>query len=186
MLPRAIALSTLILSGFLALVPLQPAQAGTEVPITRINFAGAGGDFKHRAGTFVVPDLDTSISAYGGKLRRYDVHLAKMIEITYDQWCKPNPGYEGVYWNYQAENGNRFMGQFYISCTTARKAVQTYGLGRPERTFIYHRGQGPERVEIPVLDLNGNKIPHFQQFVQTLRPQCIDTLCPGNTTGERY
>jgi hypothetical protein len=54
------------------------ATAGTEVPITRIDFAGAGGDFQHRTGTFVVPDRDTTLSAYGGSLRRYEVHIAKM------------------------------------------------------------------------------------------------------------
>ena len=162
------------------------ATAGTEVPITRIDFAGAGGDFQHRTGTFVVPDRDTTVSAYGGSLRRYDVHIAKMIEVTATVWCARSPNYQGVYWNYEAENGNRFMGEYYISCTTARQITQAYGLGRPEKTFIYHRGQGPETVNIPVLNLNGNKIPRFLKFVQTLKPKCIDNLCPGNVTGRSY
>ncbi|HEY9885432.1 MAG TPA: hypothetical protein V6C98_17645, partial [Thermosynechococcaceae cyanobacterium] len=75
------------------------ATAGTEVPITRIDFAGAGGDFQHRTGTFVVPDRDTTLSAYGGSLRRYDVHIAKMIEVTAAVWCARSPNYQGVYWN---------------------------------------------------------------------------------------
>ena len=89
-------------------------------------------------------------------------------------------------WIYEAENGNRFMGEYYISCTTARQLVQAYGLGRPEKTFIYHRGQGPEAVNVPVLDLNGNKIPRFLKFVQSLKPKCIESMCPGGVTGRRY
>ena len=152
------------------------ALAGTEVPITRIDFAGAGGDFTHRTGLFVVPDRDTTVSAYGGSLRRYDVHIAKMIEVTASQWCNPRPNFEGVYWNYEADNGNQFMGEFYISCTTAQQAVKTYGLGRPERTLIYQRGEGPQTVFIPVLDLNGPKVPRFLKFVQTLKP-CFGSNC---------
>jgi hypothetical protein len=29
-----------------------------------------------------VPDADTTASAYGGDLRLYDVHIAKMVEVT--------------------------------------------------------------------------------------------------------
>lgn len=181
----SLALTAIALCGSLNATLLTMADASTEVPITRIDFAGAGGDFQHRTGTFVVPDRDTTVSAYGGSLRRYDVHIAKMIEITAAVWCTQSKDYQGVYWNYEAENGNRFMGEYYISCTTARQIVQAYGLGRPEKTFIYHRGQGPETVNIPVLNLYGNKIPRFLKFVQTLKPKCVDTLCPGDVMGGR-
>ena len=78
----ALAIGTLLI-----LTGATVATAGTEVPITRIDFAGAGGDFHQRQGTFVVPDRDTTVSAYGGSLRRYDVHIAKMIEVTAAVWC---------------------------------------------------------------------------------------------------
>jgi hypothetical protein len=155
------------------------ATAETAVPITRISFAGAGGNFSQRYGTFVVPDQDTAISAYGGALTRYDVHLAKMIEITHFQWCETRPNYRGVYYNYSADNGRVFMGQFYISCALAKNAVNTFGVGRPEQTVIYNR-DNPSVEAIPVLDLNGRKIPEFQRLVQSIRPQCIDQLCPGD------
>ncbi len=155
------------------------ATAETAVPITRISFAGAGGNFTQRYGTFIVPDKDTSVSAYGGALSRYDVHIAKMIEITHFQWCQTRPNYRGVYYNYDADNGKVFMGQIYISCTTAKNAVNSFGVGRPESTVIYDR-DNPSTASIPVLDLNGRKIPEFKQLVQSIRPQCIDKLCPGD------
>ncbi|MBW4692138.1 MAG: hypothetical protein KME27_10255 [Lyngbya sp. HA4199-MV5] len=40
-----------------------------------------------------VPDQDTTVSAYGGALRRYDIHIAKMFEVTHylcQQEHKPN------------------------------------------------------------------------------------------------
>lgn len=153
--------------------------AETAVPITRISFAGAGGNFSQRYGTFVVPDKDTSLPAYGGALTRYDVHVAKMIEITHFEWCQKRPNYQGVYYSYEANNGI-FMGQLYISCDLAKNAVDTFGLGRPESTVIYDRDR-PSTVSIPVLDLNGRKIPQFQRLVQSIRPQCIDKLCPGDS-----
>ncbi|SRR5579883_338199 len=181
---RSVTFAAIALCSVVAL-PTGIARAGTEVPITRIDFAGAGGDFTHRTGTFVVPDRDTTVSAYGGLLRRYDVHIAKMIEVTNAVWCAQSADYQGVYWNYEAESGDRFMGQFYISCTTACQIVQAYGRGRPERTAIYHRGEGPEITFIPVLNLQGDKVPRFLKFVQTLKPKCIDNLCPGDVMSER-
>jgi hypothetical protein len=160
------------------------AIAGTAVPITRISFAGAGGDFRHRYGTFTVPDQDTSRSAYGGALRRYDVHISKMIEITHFQWCQNRTHYEGVYYHYEAANGKVFMGQIYISCAIAQRAVSTFGIGRSESTVIYDRDR-PSTVSIPVLDLNGPKIAQFQQLVQAIRPQCAQTLCPGASSSPR-
>lgn len=38
----------------------------------------------------------------------------------------------------------------------------------------------PSRVSIPVPDLNGGKIAEFKRLVQSIRPQCIDKLCPGD------
>ncbi len=171
--------TTLSIALVATLAAITPAFAGTAVPINRIDFAGAGGDFKHRYGTFEVPDPDTSVSAYGGKLTRYDVHIAKMIEVAQYQWCLPREGYEGVYFNYEADNGKVFMGKFYISCAMADRAFSEFGAGREESTAIYHRGKGPETVAIPVLDLNGPKIAKFQKLVDSLKPECAGTVCPG-------
>lgn len=177
MLNRFISLAAL--TTMTTLLGSYAVTAGTAVPITRISFAGAGGNFNERYGTFIVPDKDTSVSAYGGALSRYDVHIAKMIEITHFQWCEQRENYKGVSYNYNADNGKVFMGKIYISCNLAKKAVQTFGVGRPESTVIYDR-DNPSTVLIPVLDLNGRKIAQFQRLVQSIRPQCIDKLCPGD------
>ena len=177
MLNRFISLA--VLTTMATLLGSTVVMAETAVPITRISFAGAGGNFNQRYGTFIVPDQDTSVSAYGGALTRYDVHIAKMIEITHFQWCQKRENYQGVYYNYDADNGKVFMGKFYISCAMAKEAVKTFGVGRPEPTVIYDRDH-PSTVSIPVLDLNGRKIAQFQQLVKSIRPQCIDKLCPGD------
>lgn len=152
------------------------AIAGTEVPISYIGFSGVGAS-NSTTGTFIVPDNDTTQSAYGGKLRRYDVHISKMIEVMANQYCD-RPDIKNVVWQYYAEGGRRFMGQFDISCTTARQIVQAYGVGRAEHTQIHYRGE-PAEVNVPVLNLYGDKIPKFMNYVQSMRPQCVDGLCPG-------
>ncbi|NEQ44726.1 MAG: hypothetical protein F6K00_14655 [Leptolyngbya sp. SIOISBB] len=41
-----------------------------------------------------VPDQDTTRSAYGGILRRYDVHVAKMLEVSH-HYCQQDGAIEG-------------------------------------------------------------------------------------------
>ena len=130
---------------------VMPSIANTAVTITKINFAGAGGIQDERYGTFVVPDRDISESAYGGPLRRYDVHLAKMIEVAQSQWFD-RPNYKGVHYNYYADRGKVFMGKFYISCRFAKETVQRFGLGQGESTVIQNRGHA-ETFSIPALKL---------------------------------
>ena len=86
-LMRVIVLSTLLSGPLLATTPLEPAPAiaQTSLPITNIVFFG-GGDGIMTA-EFTVPDRNTTISANGGKLRRYDAHIAKMFELT-DYECR--------------------------------------------------------------------------------------------------
>ncbi|MEI6428048.1 MAG: hypothetical protein WCO45_06600 [Pseudanabaena sp. ELA607] len=176
------------LSTLLSTINLAPATAQSKIPstavnITRINIARQGGDALNRWVTFVVPDRSTAVPAYGGSLRLYDVHIAKMIEITLDQFCT-QPATKGAYFNYEADNGRIFMGKLFISCDIARQAKATYGLGRAERTILEYAGN-PEVVYIPVLDLNGPKIKRFQNFISTaFLMGCIETgtqvICPGD------
>jgi hypothetical protein len=168
-------LRTLGLLGLTAapiLAVANPALANTEVPITRISINTAAGDFTHRTINFVVPNSDTTLSAYGGKLRLYDVHIAKMVEVTYNQFCVDESPYAGVYWNYRAGNGDIDMGQFYVSCELAKDLVAGYGLGHPERTVLTIQPSGrDETVAIPVLSLTPNKIPKFMDWVSRFKPQ---------------
>ena len=92
-----------ILSAISAPAMAQSEPPSTAVSITKINIARSGGDPRNRWVTFVVPERSTAVPAYGGSLRLYDVHIAKMIEITADQFCT-QPANEGAYFNYWADN----------------------------------------------------------------------------------
>lgn len=156
-----------------------PAIARPALFNYRVNFAGAGGNFTQRYGSFVVPDRDTSVAIAQSGLTRYDVHVAKMIEITHFQWCTPRSNYDGVFYTYDADNGKIFMGQLYISCAVAKDAITRFGTGKPERTVIFDRGN-PSTVSIPVLDVQGKKVPEFRKLVRSIKPECVEKLCPGD------
>lgn len=152
-------------------LPPELMTQSTEVP-TRISYGGT----ETRSGFILmsikVPDHDTTVSAYGGKLRLYDVHLAKMFEVSHFL-CQRHrvPGYE---WLYAAGNGRLSMGQFQISCQQAQQIATRYGLGAPERTPIERDTEGgpPEfdHYQIPILDITGTKVNPWLEFVQNFRP----------------
>lgn len=148
----------------------QPAIANTEVPISSIRFVGAqqGGQAR---GIFIVPDGDTTRSAYGGKLSRYDVHISKMLEVA-NVYCSSG-NWNSVEWHYFAGDGDINMGRFLMSCNLVRDIHIAYGTGRPERTVVrygYGDDSATEERYLPVLNLNGDKIPKFQSFVQRFTP----------------
>lgn len=165
----------------LSLVSGQTAIAGPAFSPPRINFAGAGGNQTQRFGTFVVPDRDTSLFVADSGLTRYDLHVAKMIEIAHFEWCTQRPRFDGVYYNFDADNGKIFMGKLYISCSRAKEAVTRFGTGRPERTVILDRGN-PSTVSIPTLNVQGKNAPEFRRLVRSIKPECLNSpkLCPGD------
>ena len=134
-----------------------------------------------------MPDQDTTITAYGGKLRRYDVHIAKMFEVTH-HLCQRNTTrrtLKGFDWGYEAANGNVYMGGFRISCRLALEVATAYGSNRSEETVLHlpandngdfvRRKNGPavirsEDYVIPILNINGAKISRWMSFVQNFRP----------------
>jgi hypothetical protein len=142
------------------------AIAQTKVPMR----------LQHGEGTYTltVSETDTTKSAYGGQLRLYDVHIAKMFEVTYAD-CQeiPRAGFRD--WDYWAGNGRISMGTFRITCQLAGDIANTYGLGKPERTAISYSQEeaGPpisRTRSIPILDITGNKIDRWLNFVQSFRP----------------
>ncbi|MGL4501268.1 MAG: hypothetical protein ACRCU2_19510, partial [Planktothrix sp.] len=141
----------------------QTLLAQTEVPITRITFVSAG------VASLIVPNSDTTQSAYGGDLRLYDVHLAKMFEITHFECSQPSGGMtrnQRIIWRYQAGDGEIKMGAFDISCRLANQIAREYGLGRTETTnMTYYRARTTE--EIPILNITGDKIPRWINFLQS-------------------
>jgi hypothetical protein len=113
-----------------------------------------------------VPDTDTTVPAYGGSLRLYDVHIAKMFEISYDFCEKSNYGNDHTLpWYYYAGNGNINMGEFRISCRLARELVSAYGLGKPERTETDIRPR-----MFPTLNITGGKIDKWMRFTNSFKP----------------
>lgn len=132
---------------------------------------------QHGEGTYTltVSETETTKSAYGGQLRLYDVHIAKMFEVTYAD-CQEIPGAGFRDWEYRAGNGRIEMGTFRITCQLAGDIANTYGLGKSERSAIEYSQEeaGPpiSRTRfIPILEITGNKVDRWMNFVQGFRPR---------------
>ena len=113
-----------------------------------------------------VPDSDTTAPAYGGKLRLYDVHIAKMFEVTHDS-CTRGNSRKDYEWTYTADRGQAKMGTFIISCQLAQDIVTAYGLGKPEATKL----EGSRRTYvIPTLNITGGKVDKWIRFTNNFKP----------------
>ena len=111
-----------------------------------------------------VPDSDTTASAYGGKLRLYDVHIAKMFEVSHDACKRYNRSIE---WTYTADRGQAKMGTFLISCKLAQDITIAYGFRAPEATTF----EGSRKVNmIPTLNITGGKIDRWIRFTNNFKP----------------
>lgn len=124
--------------------------------------------------TLIVPNEDLSQSADGGELNFFDVHVAKMFEITHDdcQQMLRESGQDagGRTWFYIAENGNFEIGNVDIRCSLAAEVVETHGLGKAEpivvKNFVEFQGVHSETRYIPVLDITGSKVSQWKAFVE--------------------
>ena len=129
--------------------------------------------FDEGTANLTVPDKNTTLSADGSQLRRYDAHIAKMFEVTH-YLCK-NDVQGGIEWGYQAGSGSINMGIFSISCQLADQIASAYGLGIPERTAIrFSQGEsvGPltKNYDVPKLNLTGSKLSRWMKFAQRFKP----------------
>ncbi|BDA76140.1 hypothetical protein CAL7716_103060 (plasmid) [Calothrix sp. PCC 7716] len=115
----------------------KPAYARPAFPISEISFEDrtdlGDGDVYLKA-TLTVPDKNTTRNV-AGRLRRYDLHIAKMFEVT-DYQCRnwqnspiPYEGEKGIVWVYSAGDGNKWMGIFTIDCEKARNVMNSFTLG---------------------------------------------------------
>lgn len=110
----------------------------------------------------VVPNSETTSPAYGGKLRLYDVHIAKMFEMSH-YYCQY--GRENVFiWRYLANGGKTYMGTFRITCRLANEVVSAYGLGKTEYTPTSGRA-----ANVPTLKITGDKIDTWMNFTQNFK-----------------
>jgi hypothetical protein len=127
--------------------------------------------------TLNVPDIATGKPAYGGRLRIYDVHIAKMVEVT-DFYCTEGRLAERpVNWRYLAGGGRTEMGTFQLTCGLARDLAIAYGMGKTESTAIdefYRRKMrqvDPEVLEIPTLNIRGDgKVTSWLRFTNNFKP----------------
>ena len=162
----------------IALLTQNSALARTELSITEIRWFNFSPEDSWQPIQFIVPDRNTAKSANGGKLRLYDVHIAKMFEISHFL-CDRDRASEGYDWSYEAENGNIEMGRFKISCNLARSIAAAYGLGQPEilvirRNFNLKNGRPSLAIEtysIPTLNIAKNRVLQWRDFVQKFPPQ---------------
>lgn len=160
--------SGMLIAGtfFSTLAAVQPLSAqNTALPM---RISTSEGMFN-----LTVPDTDTTRSAYGGKLRVYDVHLAKMVEVTHFM-CSSGRLSPGTVWSYAAGNGEISMGSFQISCRLASDLATAYGLGKPERTTINisfeESGRENRVMNVPILAITGGKVERWMSFTRNFRP----------------
>lgn len=122
-----------------------------------------------------VPENNVT-SRYVGRLRRYDLHIAKMFEVTAFM-CDEGMVSPSIDWNYYAGGGNIEMGTFRISCELANVIVNAYKVRRPEPTAItFSMGEDhpPEvrnyRIGILDIERDSNKTTRWLKFVQKFKP----------------
>lgn len=126
-----------------------------------------------------VPDRDVSQIAFaGGKLRRRDVHTAKMFEVT-QHFCKTEPKRALSYdWIYEKNGGLASLpdtrrGTFRISCNLANDIAIAYGAGKPESTTVEYDPRFTPRTRtysIPTLNITGGKVDTWLRFMSNFKP----------------
>ncbi len=145
----------------------QTVAQNTELPMT-IHWSDSETFFLD------VPDKDVSRPAYGGKLKLYDVHVAKMFEVT-QHLCQTEPQRTGYNWIYDKNGGGRTrIGTFEISCDLANDIAIAYGSGKAETTTVECSRGGracPSKTySIPILNITGGKVNSWIQFMSKFKP----------------
>jgi serine/threonine-protein kinase len=170
---KTASLAFLFLSAIaLATSMAKPATARPSVPLTKIEIYPISTENDYIRGFLSVPDKDTTVPA-GNGYRRYDIHIAKMFEITHYQCLdarQEDNSINGYIWKYKADKGNIDMGQFRISCSLAQDIVDTYGLAEPKTTkFWYYETR--KKVDFPTLNLSRAKAQKWREFTTNFTPE---------------
>lgn len=173
-------MSKKLLFGIIAFASFCSPVSGIPVNNAYINIAGAGGDFTGRTATFRAEEKTTVTPVKNG-LRLYEVHLAKMIEVS-EFYCRDRePNYKFT-WNYEAEQGKVYMGQYSWTCQFARDTLKKFGSSE-EETITIHYVDNPKKETLSALNITGENAKSFIDLVKTLKPECIDykpKICPGD------
>lgn len=153
---RAVASTTLAQAP----VKLGARQGGTAVPVSIKRW-------EPTLLTLTVADANTARSAYGYKLRLYEVHFAKMLE-TSAHICNQEGRTDSLRWGYIVANAER--GTFSFPCSVARSLRQQFGTIKPERTTIVQANGTVVQQDIPVLNINGARVDRWIIWVQQQHP----------------
>jgi len=128
-----------------------------------------------RQGYFEVPNRNTTVSAFGGRMRLYDAHMARMIALSHQFYCQQpySAGIEKVMvWDYRANNGRINMGTFNMPCTLVEQTVSAYGLGRSVPMEVELPDGSIGVFKVRTLDIqDGRETRDFLRFVQSIRPE---------------
>lgn len=159
-----------------AFCAIAQAASPADIPINTIRLENTlDASAKVRLGYFEVPDRNTTVSAFGGEMRRYDVHMARMIALSHRFYCQQpySAGIEKVVvWDYRANNGRIDMGTFNMPCTLVEQVVSAYGLGRtvPMEVELTDGSVGVFNVQTLNIE-DGWETDDFLKFVQTIKPE---------------
>ncbi|MBW4577813.1 MAG: hypothetical protein KME08_21495 [Aphanothece sp. CMT-3BRIN-NPC111] len=150
------------------------SNSTTTIPINTIRLEDTL-DASVRLGYFEVPDRNTTVSAFGGQMRRYDVHVARLIALSHHFFCtQPYSGEieKVMEWEYRANNGRTNMGNFALGCLQVEQAVTTYGLGKVVPMKVQLQNGSTKVFNVRPLDIQGDsETDSFLKFVQTIKPQ---------------
>lgn len=163
----------------LTIAPQTPnsALARTAFSIAEIRWLNYPTQDNWQAIEFLVPDRNNIRKTDRLKLSLYDIHMAKMFEISHFL-CQRDRTAVGYNWSYQVENGNIEIGRYKISCNLARETAAAYGLGKPQMTVIrrnFERENGRqsvafEKYSIPTLNVTKNRFLQWRDFVAKFPP----------------
>ncbi|HEY9750996.1 MAG TPA: hypothetical protein V6C63_20100 [Allocoleopsis sp.] len=158
-------------------ISVPPAIARETVAINSIVISGIDSSGIVFA-SLSVPDRNNDRAAFNSELSLYDLHIAKMYEVT-NALCDRrltfpfNQPLQVFQWSYSA---NSFpIGQLQISCREAEDVMNTYGRAFLSESTAIRRPLGPEApptsevLQIPTLNLTGYQVPLWQRFTRRLR-----------------
>jgi len=162
------------LTATVAQANIAQATSTTSIPINTIRLEDTL-DASVKLGYFEVPDRNTTVSAFDGRMRRYDVHMARLIALSHQFFCAQpySGGIEKVMeWEYRANNGRTNMGNFALPCSQVEQTVKTYGLGKAVPMKIQLASGSTRVVNVRPLDIQGDSETYrFLKFVQTIKPR---------------
>lgn len=174
-------LHRLFLAGLVALVSVagisleaiaRPSISINSIVISDVDSSGTA------FASLSVPDRDNSRNSFDQELSLYDLHIAKMYEVT-DALCQRrltfpfNQPIQVFQWSYSANSIP--IGQLQISCRDAEAAMNSYGRGFLSESTPIRRPLSPdappsfELIQIPTLNLAGYQASRWKTFTQQLR-----------------